>query len=364
MLSLPIPTTRLHQQRLAPPGCTDPAGVVRWMGAMQAQDYHQAVWAVGARFPSSTLAQVEQAIAAGHILRTWPQRGTIHFVPAEDAAWRVALSAERMIAKDARRLEQLELDHATIDRAGDRFQKALAGRALLTRSALLQLLEADGISTAGQRGYHILLHLGLRGLICIGPMQGKEQTYALLEDWAGQHPARSRAESLVELARRYFTSHGPATVQDFAWWAGLTLTDARAGLEGAKPALVMEKLDGKDYWLAAAATAATVRSPSGTTDPGVLLLPGFDEYLLGYTDRDPVLQPQHANLVCPGGNGVFFPMIVIDGQIAGTWKRTIKKQTVSISREPFTPLTKAQVAGFEVAAHHYATFLGLEAVFE
>jgi hypothetical protein len=145
-------------------------------------------------------------------------------------------------------------------------------------------------------------------------------------------------------------------VQDFAWWCGQTLTDARAGLEGAKAVLTCENINGKDYWLAADAAVSD--------DSGVLLLPGFDEYLLGYTDRDPVLEAQHAGKICPGGNGVFFPMIVIDGQISGTWKRTIKKGTVSISRAPFRPLTKAQAAGFEAAAARYAAFLGLNLILE
>jgi hypothetical protein len=355
MTPLSIPAFRLYQQGIQAPRFTDPAEVVRWMGAMQAQDYHQVVWAVGARMRAGTLAQVEQAIAEGRILRTWPQRGTIHWVTAEDAAWMVALSADRMIAKDARRLQQLELDQATIDRCGALFQKVLTGRRAVTRTALLEHLVANGIPVTGQRGYHILAHLGWRGLICIGPMQGKEQTFVLLDEWAGQQPRLTRDEARVELARRYFISHGPATVQDFAWWAGQTLTDARAGLEGAKAALISETVQGQVYWLAAAARPA---------DPGsCLLLPGFDEYLLGYTDRAAVLEPQHAAKVCPGGNGVFYPMIVIDGQIVGTWKRTLKKQTVVISRQSFTDLSPAQSSALEEAARRYAAFLGLTATF-
>ncbi len=357
MNPISIPAIRLHQQGIAPHRFTTPAEVVRWMGAMQAQDYHQAVWAIGARLPNGTLAQVEQAIAEGHILRTWSQRGTIHFVAAEESHWRVALSADRMIAKDARRLEELELTHSLIEQCGEHLRRVLAGRNRLTRSALMQDLEDQGISTTGQRGYHILVQLALRGLLCIGPQQDKEQTFVLLDDWAPNPCRLTRAESLVELARHYFTSHGPATVQDFAWWASLTLTDARAGLEGAKPALISEKVNDQTYWLTAAVAAANA------TTSGLVLLPGFDEYLLGYTDRDAVLEREHVTKVCPGGNGVFFPMIVIDGQIVGTWKRTFKKQTVIISRQPFTHLMPDQDAAFEATARRYAAFHGLEAVF-
>lgn len=359
MNPISIPEIRLQQQGIAPHRFTDPAEVVRGLGAMQAQDYHQAVWAIGARLPEGTLTQVEQAIATGQILRTWSQRGTIHFVAAEEAHWRVALSADRMIAKDARRLEELELTHSLIEQCGEHLRRGLAGRNRLTRSALMQYLEDQGITTTGQRGYHILVQLALRGLICIGPQQDKEQTFALLDEWAPNPRRFTRAESLVELARRYFTSHGPATVQDFAWWASLTLTDARAGLEGAKPALISEKINDQTYWLTAAAAAA-----ANATTSGLALLPGFDEYLLGYTDRSAILESQHVTKVCPGGNGVFFPMIVIDGQIVGTWKRTFKKQTVIISRQPFTHLTPDQAAAFESAARRYAAFHGLEAVFD
>lgn len=344
---------RLLNQRIASAYFQTPAEVVRWMGAVQAQDYHQALWAVGARLAAPSLQRVEQAIAAGEILRTWPMRGTIHFVPPQDAAWMVAISAERMIKRDQRRLQQLDLDAATLDRSQTLIHDALSGGQRMARPALMQQLENAGIRTGSQRGYHILWHCAQRGLICLGPNEGKQQTFVLLAEWAGQPTTLARDEALAELARRYFTSHGPAAVQDFAWWAGLTLTEARAGLDGARPALLSERIDGQEYWLADATET--------NGDPGgVFLLPGYDEYLLGYTDRSAVLDPQHATKISPGGNGVFFPMIVSSGQIVGTWKREITKTRVVVTRAPFTRLSAHESDGFDSAAQRYGAFLGLD----
>lgn len=343
---------RLTSQHIAQHDFVQPADVVRWMGAMQAQDYLQALWAVGVRTQAATFASIEQAIAELKIIRTWPMRGTIHFVLPEDAGWMLRLCASRTITRSKRRQEQLELDSTTLDRSQKLFSETLRGGKRLSRSAMLQVLEDAGISTEGQRGYHILGYLAQLGLICIGPMENKAQTFLLLEECV-THPKRlSREDSLTELAKRYFVSHGPATVQDFAWWSGLTLTDSRAGLEGAKAALISEKIEGKDYWM----SADSALSSSGE----MVLLPGFDEYLLGYTDRSAVLHPQHAQKVCPGSNGIFFPVIVSGGQIVGTWKRTIKKNAVVMTHQPFSNVSKAEA--FQVAAQRYGQFLGLPVV--
>ncbi|MDX2139440.1 MAG: winged helix DNA-binding domain-containing protein [Chloroflexota bacterium] len=351
MQTLNIPHLRLHQQLITRP-FAQPEDVVRWMGAMQAQDYHQAVWAIGVRTQSGTLAQVEQAIADARIIRTWPMRGTIHFIPPQDARWMLQLTAARMVAKDTRRLHQLELTGADIERCKGIVHDALAGGKRLTRSALLQTLDDAGISTAAQRGYHILWNIAQQGLICIGPMQDKEQTFALLDEWAGEQRDLTGDEALAELATRYFTSHGPATLHDFAWWAGLTQKEVKIGVAVAGDRLRSELHDSKAYYMAADAEPAPAAS-------GMVLLPGYDEYLLGYQVRDAVLSQQHAQKVCPGNNGVFYPMIVQDGQIIGTWKREIKKQTVTITPSPFEGAIDS--AAFASAASGYGSFYAFAA---
>ncbi|MCU0497502.1 MAG: winged helix DNA-binding domain-containing protein [Anaerolineae bacterium] len=354
MTELDVARGRLHSQHIAQPTFDTPEAVVRWMGAMQAQDYGQALWAIGVRMPSVTLSQIEAAIADGRLIRTWTQRGTIHFAPPEDAHWMIDLTAKRMIARDAGRLKQLELDADTLLRAEKILCVALETGRPVTRNALMKRLELEGISTSGQRGYHILWHLAQHGLICLGPLDGKQQTFVLYEKWVKNPRQIDRNDALVELARRYFTSHAPATVQDFVWWTGLTMTDAKAALEGAKPHMVSTLYDGKTYWLPA--------DFSFTLESDLHLLAGFDEYLLGYTDRSAVLDPVHAHKVVPGGNGVFFPMIVVGGQIVGTWKRTVKKDRVSITHDLFTAFEASEA--FEIAAQRYGAFLELSVTIE
>jgi hypothetical protein len=320
---------------------------------LQAQDYHQALWAVGVRMQSVTAADIEQSIADRKIMLTWPMRGTIHFVPPEDARWMLKLLAPRVLARDTRRLEQLELNQKIIERCRQIFNDALQGNKRISRPNLMQLLEEDGISTNNQRGYHLLWYMAQTGLICLGPREGKQQTFVLLDEWVPATKELSRNEALALLAERYFTSHGPATIQDFSWWAGITLADARQGVEAAQSRLVSEKINGQDYWMAE-------NFQVGLTDEGptVYLLPGFDEYLLGYKDRSAVLRAEYAPHIVPGNNGVFMPTIVIDGQVAGKWKRTIKKKGIDIEFYLFAPLDNREDSIIE-AAGRYCRFMEL-----
>jgi hypothetical protein len=345
--------SRLLNQRIDGEKFERPEEVVRWMGALQAQDYQQSLWAIGLRTQSATVADIEQAIVNRKIVRTWPMRGTLHFVPGEDAKWMLSLSASRMLANDRRRLEQLELDETIMERCKERIYDALKGNQRLSRPNMMQLLEDSGIGTQGQRGYHILWYLSQSGLICLGPMQDKQQTFVLLDEWVSHSQAFSREESLAELARRYFTSRGPATIHDFAWWAGLTVADAKQGLEAAKPELVKDQIDGKEYWMTGDARERRVYDTSR-----VYLLPGFDEHLLGYKDRSAVLAAEHASKIVPGNNGIFFPTMVIAGQVIGTWKRRRKKNALEILLHPFIRLGTSEERVME-AAKWYGDFLGL-----
>lgn len=344
---------RLVNHRIEGVKFEKPEGVVRWLGAIQAQDYLQALWAIGLRSKPATIANVEQAILDGKIVRTWPMRGTLHFVPPEDARWMLKLSASRMLARDGRRLKQLGLNEQIMERCKELFYDALKGNKRLSRPDMMRLVERAGISTENQRGYHILWYLAQSGLICLGPMQGKQQTFVLLDEWVPNSRNLSREESLTELARRYFASHGPATIHDFAWWAGLTVTEARAGLEAAKPELFSEAIDGKEYWMKGDATGHIAYDESR-----VDLLPGFDEYLISYRDRSTVLAEEHAQKVVPGRNGVFRPVLVVGGRVVGTWKRKLKKNSVDITLSPFTHLDDAQQRLIE-AARSYSDFVGL-----
>jgi hypothetical protein len=208
----------------------------------------------------------------------------------------------------------------------------------------MALLENAGISTDGQRGYHLVWYAAQTGLICFGPMEGKQQTFVLLDEWVPDARHLEGDEALAELAKRYFLSHGPATVNDFAWWGGLTLTDARRGLAAAGPLLASDAIDGREMWLAKEA-----HSQTPPAQPHIRLLPGFDEFLLGYKDRSDVLDPAHAPHIVPGGNGVFKPTVVVGGQVVGTWRKRVIPKALHIEVASFCPLE-----GLEEALHREA----------
>src|SRR5215475_7889315 len=347
MTNSDITRLRLHNQRIAGAKFGRPADIVAWMGAVQAQDYLGALWAVGLRMRNAVEADIAQALADRTIIRTWPMRGTLHFVAAADARWILELLTPRIVANNAQRLlKQFDLDENAFARSKELLERALEGGKQLARTAMYDVLEAGGVSAASQRGLHILWRLAQDGVICFGAREGKQQTFALLDEWAPKAKRIGRDESLAELAKRYFTSHGPATLQDFTWWSGLTTADATAGLEMAKRSLVQENIDGQTYWLASSIPATNDSSPMA------YLLPAYDEYTVAYKDRSAVLNPKYAKL--PNyGHGIFNPTMVVDGQVVGIWKRTLKKETLAISPSPFTKLKHAETRAIAEAASRY-----------
>lgn len=355
-INLDIARQRLHNQHITGTPLAKASEVVAWLGAVQAQDYAGAKWSIGLRLPGATDTDIEQAIADKTIIRTWPMRGTLHFVAAEDVRWMLALLTPRIIAQSAGRHRQLELDEAAFARSKELFAKALQGGKWLTRDEMYRLLEQANISTAGQRGYHILWRSAQEGLICFGPPSGKQQTFTLLDEWVPQTKSLERDEALAELTRRYFTSRGPATLPDFVGWSGLTITEARMGLEMVKTQLSQETINNQSYWMPPDRPVITDNQLTAC------LLPGFDEYLLGYKDRSAVLEAIHAPKITPGNNGVFNPTIVIAGKAAGVWKRTFKKGAVVMTLNPFAALTEAENQAIAVAAQRYGAFLGLPVV--
>jgi hypothetical protein len=357
MTSSLIARRRLANHLIGGAAFEEPADVVRWLGLVQAQDYVGALWAVGVRLKGATESGIERALAGRSIVRTWPARGTLHFVAADDVRWMLELLAPRVIAGAAGRYRQLGLDDATFAHSRQVLIDLLQGGKQLSRDALYRALESARISTAGQRGIHILSRLAHEGLICFGARLGKQQTFALLEEWVPAAETKARDQALAELTRRYFTSHGPASLQDFVWWSGLTTLDARNGLEMARPHLVQEVLDDRTYWLPSAAPAA--REPSLTA----YLLPAFDEYLVGYKDRNAVLDPVDVRRINAGG-GMLNPTIIVDGQVVGTWRRALKKGSVIVTPGWFTEPAPAEVQAFEAAALRYGAFLGLPVVLE
>lgn len=354
---------RLRRQLIEQPAGAaygDPEAVVAHLGAMQAQDYAGSLWSIGLRCaPGTTAADVERALVERRIVRTWPMRGTLHLVAPADVRWMLALLTPRAAARTAKRHEQLGLTDAVFQRARELLIDALSGGRQLARRDALALLEADGIATDGQRGYHILSSLAQEALLCCGPMEGNQKTFVLLDEWIEpgtvHQDTPTNEQALARLAEKYFVARGPATIADFAWWAGIPKGEAREGLEAIAHRLEMMTVHGSEYWLA----------PNGGIDetPSVHLLPGFDEYMLGYTDRSVQLgeyRRTYGSTV--SANGMFSATVVIEGSVAGTWRRTLKNDHVDIAVRPFHKLNRAEKASLAAAADRYGVFKELPAV--
>lgn len=326
------------------------AEVVCWLGAMQAQDLASGLWSFGVRLPGWTAADVTAALERREALRTWPMRGTIHFVPPRDARWMVELMGVRVLAGAARRREQLGLSEETAVQAMEVLGAALTGGGRLSRSECLAVLAEKGIDTSGQRGYHLLWYASQRGLLCIAPNIGNEQSFVLLDEWVPDPHRPERDEALGTIALRYFRGRGPTTRQDFAGWTGLTAADAKRGIAVAGDALARVTVDGVESYL----DAALLDTAPPPADDEMLVLPGFDEYLLGYKDRSLMVPDEHKAAIIPGSNGVFQSTVVRAGQVVATWKRTLTKTRVRITVQPLVPLQRAEV---EQAFERYGQFM-------
>lgn len=347
-----IAALRLRAQHIARSNITSAGELLTYLGAIQAQDYPGALWSVGLRLPGFTRADVEQAIMERTIVRTWPMRGTLHFVAATEARWMLKLLTPRVTASSAARRRELGLDDSIFLHSRKLITQALKEHTILTRNELCEVMERGGISTAGQRGIHILRQLSQDQVLCFGPHRGKQPTFALFDEWIPTSRELPRDEALQTLAERYFTSHGPVTLRDFAGWSGLTIADARIGLELASATLQKLTVEGQDYWMS---------RHIQEVDPHPIqayLLPGFDEFMLGYKDRSAALAPEYANRICPGNNGMFFPTLVIDGQVCGTWKSSLKARACTITPDLFFPLNTAQKEAFNTPALAYEHFIG------
>ncbi|HKU12901.1 MAG TPA: winged helix DNA-binding domain-containing protein [Steroidobacteraceae bacterium] len=346
-----IAAQRLRTQRIGNNAFAHAADAVRWFGAIQAQDYLGALWAVGLRTRGATETSVEQAIAERAIVRTYPLRGTLHFVAAEDARWMLRLCAERTLARNAQRLRRDQsIDGRAIERSRKVLTDALRGGISLSRPELYRRLESARIATGNSRGLHLLWWHAHEGLICLGARAGKQQTFVLMDEWLPPTPPLPREAALAELARRYFTSHGPATIRDFAWWSGLAATDAAIATEMIAKNLTAATIDKQTYWQAPGATTGRERASCH-------LLPAYDEYTVAYQDRSAALVSERAR--SDSGHGIFRPAIVVDGHIAGTWSRALKKTSVAIACRLFDEIDSARAAALTAAAQRYAKFLGL-----
>ncbi|GGH92868.1 winged helix DNA-binding domain-containing protein [Arthrobacter liuii] len=348
---------RLVSQRLAGDSVSSVPELVRWMTAMQAQDLQAALWAVGVRVPGAGMADVRAAINTGAVVRSWPMRGTLHLVAPGDLRWMLDLTAERLTRSIAARHRQLDIVWSDVEKARDIALDRILADGPISRSGLFKVFDAGGQPTQGQRGIHLLGSLCRHGWLVPGPLAGNQQLIAAFDDWIPASPVPERGEAVARFLLRYFRSHGPATLRDFAWWTQLPLTEVRAALQNVRDELVELEFDGTSYWLSPEAASLLDTGVPGARS--LHLLPGFDEFVLGYTDRTHVLAPEHSDLIVPGGNGVFKKTVVAAGKVVGTWALHGSGRGAAVVPELFdgtAPLGPAAQVALSRAAQRYLAF--------
>jgi len=345
---------RSHNQGLTRPMHPRPEKIVARLGAVQAQDYAGAKWALGLRHQGLTDVDVERAFTDGAILRTHVLRPTWHFVCPADIRWMLALTAPRVKALSAPYYRKLELDHRIFSRSQRALERALGGSRQLTRTELSAVLKRAGIAATGMRLAYLMMHAELDQVICSGPRRGLQFTYMLLEERAPRARRLVGDEALAELTLRYFSSHGPATIRDFAWWSGLTTRDAKRGLEILTPALTCETLHERVCWYVASSLTSAPRLRTAW------LLPNYDEYVIAYKDRDPVVNRPDAGRSVSVGD-VFPHHLVVDGRLAGSWMRTVRKDSVVVGVAPYRRLTASTVQALDAAVERHGRFMNRKA---
>jgi hypothetical protein len=351
MTHLQIARLRLRNQGLDGKVLEGPEEVVRWLGAVQAQDYAGAKWAIAQRTRGATSAAFDELFAKGHLLRTHVMRPTWHFVLPADIRWMLRLTAPRVKSATASYDRRLELDDAVYGRCNDLIASALQGGRQLTRQELAARLGEAGIPARASRLAHIMMRAELDAVICSGALRGKQFTYALLDERVPQSRMLECDEALAELARCYFRSHAPATVQDFSWWSGLSAADARSGLEMMKSELASESVAGRTYWF------PDQPEPRAARKPVMHLLPNYDEHVVAYRHHGPSLDDAALKHRHPSDDTLSAHLIARNGLIIGGWRRVSEKKSIIISKQLHIKLTETEQARLLAAAEEYGRFM-------
>lgn len=344
---------RLATQRLTSAPLPRAADAVRLLTCVQSQERDHAFFSLGLRSKDATYTAVRAAFDHGDIVRTHILRPTWHFVAPEDLRWILALTSHRVERAMAARHRQLGLDDSEVlHRALDLLPELLRGRRYLTRKEIgAEFTTRKGLPAPGEQLGHILLLAELRGLICSGPIKGTQHSYALLDEVIPPTPQRDTDEALVELVRRFFAGHGPASVQDFARWSSLTVTDTRAALAEIGDDLERVEVDGASLWFDPSLPSRT------TLRDSAFLLPVYDEVVLTY----PALTfPTAARHPHAASDDPFWARVIVDRVNVGLWKRAVKPAGVRVETRLAPGLGAEQRAAVQLAAQRMADFHELE----
>jgi hypothetical protein len=340
---------RLNNQQLIHSKFDQPGDLVKWMGAVQAQDFFGSLWAINIRLNKFLKeSDVEKAISDKTIVRSWPMRGTLHFCAPEDLRWMIKYLTPRVFARYKSILEKDGIDIKQRTKAKKVFEKILEGGNQLTRDEMYEALEKAKVSTKGTRGLHLLGTAAQDGLICFGPRAGKQHTFVLVDEWIPSNASMpSKDEAMAELARRYIRSHGPVVAEDFAWWAGLNKGEANAAFQSIANELETAVVNEKEFWFDPASADAKPK-------PGkAYLLPTYDEYGIAYKNRDEFIHNDEYRLV----GGLFTSAIMMNGKMIGTWRRVLEKKSVEFEFKPFQKFTTAQKKSIQTDVKRYGKFL-------
>lgn len=350
-----ISVGRLKSQKISETEFKNPREIVSWMGAMQAQDYHMSKYAIGVRLLEPAEEKVESAIDKSEIIRIHVLRPTWHFIAADDIYWMLDLSATRIKSSLKTRHKELELTETIIIKTQSILLEKLSNGFSLTRDEIAQEFALAKIRTDENRLSHILFRSEMDGMICSGPLKEKKITYSLLRERVPHKKDLTRDEALAELAKRYFISRCPATTEDFMWWSNLSITDVRKATDYIKPGFSREATDSGTYLIPDAFSGGL------SNDSEVHLLPAYDEYLISYRDRSSSLAAIN-NKKTVSNNGIFFPIIVVNGKVEGIWKRSIQKNKVFIDTFFFKKPNKHIIHLFREKINLFGKFLNKEIV--
>lgn len=349
-----IANIRLFSQQIAGTKFKSVKEIVGWMGAMQAQDYIMCKWAVGVRLPNSTDKLAESAIDNGEVIRTHLLRPTWHLVSSDDIYWMLELTAPQIKAVVKFRDKALELTEKIYTKSNNILEKLLRDGHSLLRDELKAHFEKAKIATDENRMSHLLLRAELDGIICNGQSNKGKPTYSLLEERVPKTKRLTKEEALAKLGEKYFTSHCPATLQDFIWWSGLSVKDAKRALELIKEDLISEEIESKTYWFSNSFTISRNKE-------SLYLLPAYDEYIISYKDRSAAL-PKENHKTTISSNGIFRPVILLNGKVTGLWKRTTIKDKIIIEAIFFQKQNKATYTLVQKATEQLGSFLDKEII--